>query len=208
MTLPGEAQLVERARAGDMEAFASLVAHYERKVFNMAYRLTNHYEDASDIAQEAFVRVYTRLGEFRGDSSFSTWLYRIVQNACMDEIRRRKRQTIMSLDQPVEADDGEMFRQLKDEEGDGPEEALERRELQAEVQRAISRLDDHFRTVLVMRDIQGLSYNEIADILGENLGTVKSRLNRARNALKEQLALELFSPQFVYRARRRQGNEL
>lgn len=208
MTLPGEAGLVERARAGDMAAFESLVAHYERKVLNMAYRRIGSYEDACDIAQEAFVRAYTRLGEFRGDASFSTWLYRIVHNACMDEIRRRKRQTITSLDQPMEADDGEMFRQLKDEEGVGPEQALERRELQAEVQRAIARLEDHFRVVLVMRDIQGLSYNEIADVLGENLGTVKSRLNRARNALKEQLAVELFSPQFVYRPRRRQGNEL
>lgn len=201
--------LVERAKKGDLDAFEMLVSRYERKVYTIAYRLTGHHEDASDIAQDAFIRVYTRLGDFRGDSSFYTWLTRIVTNACKDELRRRKRQNVTYLDQPVESDDGDMTRQMADEATDGPEQALERREMQSSVQKAIQSLDDHFRMVLVMRDIQGLSYNQIADALGENLGTVKSRLNRARSALKEALeSMELLSPQFVYRPRRRQGVEL
>lgn len=202
-------RLVERAKKGDADAFEVLVSRYERKVYNLAYRLTGHHEDASDLAQDAFVRVYTRLADFRGDSSFATWLYRIVTNACKDELRRRRRQTVTSLDQPMENDDGEMTRQVEDAHTDTPEQAVERQEVQRAVQLAINSLDEHFRMVLVMRDIQELSYNEIADVLGENLGTVKSRLNRARNALKEALEkLELLSPRIVYKPRRRQGNEL
>lgn len=200
--------LVERAKRGDVEAFETLVASHEKAVFNYAYRLTGNYEDAGDIAQEAFLRVYNSLPEFRGDSSFTTWLYRIVRNACLDEMRKRKRQRVTSLDETLEMDDGEMSRQFADST-DGPEQALERVEVQRAVLDSINSLDDEYRVVVVLRDIEGYSYNEIADALGINLGTVKSRLNRARGALKEAFAkLELLAPKVVYSGRRGKAHEL
>lgn len=202
--------LVERAKRGDVEAFEQLISQYEKKVVNTAYRLTGNIEDAMDVAQEAFIRAYSSIPEFRGDSSFATWLFRIVHNACLDELRKRKRQRITSLDEPVQSSDGEMERQLAvANSSDGPEEALERVEVQRAVQESINALDEEYRIVVVMRDIQGYSYNEIAETLGINLGTVKSRLNRARNALKEMFGRrELLEPKVVYSGRRRRTHEL
>jgi RNA polymerase sigma-70 factor (ECF subfamily) len=202
--------LVERAKRGDVQAFEQLISQYEKKVFNTAYRLTGNYEDAADVAQEAFLRAYSSIPEFRGDSSFATWLFRIVHNACLDELRKRKRQRATSLDETVAGEDGEMDRQLAvADASDGPEQALERVEVQRTVQESISALDEEYRLVVVMRDIQGYSYNEIADALGINLGTVKSRLNRARNALKEMFgSLELLTPRVVYSGRRGKTHEL
>lgn len=209
MTPSDEAKLVERARLGDVDAFEALVSQYERKVYNLAYRLTGNPEDASDLAQEAFVRVYQSLADFRGDSSFATWLYRIVSNACRDELRRRQRQRTVPLDLPVDSEDGEMVRQYADD-SDGPDQTLERRELQRLVRETIETLDEDHRQVLILRDFQDLSYQDIAELLNVSLGTVKSRINRARNALKEKLAreLELLTPRVVYTSRRRQGHEL
>lgn len=200
--------LVERAKRGDVAAFEQLIAQYEKKVYNLAFRLTGNHEDASDVAQEAFIRVYNSLPEFRGDSSFATWLYRIVNNVGMDELRKRKRQRATSLDDTVTVEDGEMTRQLADSAG-GPEQALERVETQRAVQESINSLDEEYRMVVVMCDLQGYSYNEIAETLGINLGTVKSRLHRARQALKEKFSsLELLAPRFVYSGRRGRTHEL
>ncbi len=198
-------RILQRARAGDRHAFDQIVAQYEKVAYNVAYRMTGHHEDAADIGQEAFIRVYQRLGEFRGDSSFETWLRRIVTNACLDELRKRKRQRLVSLDEPMAVDDGELGRQFADT-GEGPHEAAERNETQRLVQEAITRLDEDYRIVLVLRDIEDLSYEEIASSLRLPLGTVKSRLNRARAALKDILgAMELFSARFVYRGKRARG---
>lgn len=208
MTRSQDELLVERARAGDVGAFETLITQYERKVYNLAYRLTGNHEDASDMAQEVFIRVFQKLPEFRGDSSFSTWLFRIANNACLDEIRKRKRQRVTSFDNPYETDEGEMSRQYADE-ADGPEELLDRRETQAAVQQCINALDEEYRVVVVLRDIKGYAYNEIADMLGLNLGTVKSRLNRARAAIKEKFSrLELLPPSDVYSHRRGKTNEM
>ncbi|HLN64635.1 MAG TPA: sigma-70 family RNA polymerase sigma factor [Symbiobacteriaceae bacterium] len=202
--------LVERAKRGDAEAFEQLASQYYRKVYNIAYRVIGNPEDASDVAQEAFERAYLSLPEFRGDSSFQTWLLRITNNACLDELRRRKRRKVTSLDEPMSVEDGEMDRQLAiADEADGPEQALERLEVQRVVQESINALDEEYRVVVVMRDIQGYSYNEIAETLGINLGTVKSRLNRARHALKEMFGrLELLAPRVVYSGRRGKTHEL
>lgn len=199
-----EAALVARACQGDVAAFEQLVAAYERKVYNLAYRLTGNPEDAADVAQEALLKVYTSLPEFRGDASFSTWLYRVVSNTCLDELRRRKRQRAVSLDQPISLTDGEDLTRQWADESDGPEEALTRKEQQAMVQQAISLLDEDHRVIIIMRDIQGLSYEEVADALGLSLGTVKSRLNRARAALQKKFSeLELFGPKVVRRVQGR-----
>lgn len=208
MTRDADEQLVARAQRGDMTAFERLVDHYERKIYNLAYRLTGNHEDAGDMAQEAFIRVYQSLPNFRGESAFATWLFKIASNACLDELRRRKRQPVSSLDEPVELDDGETPRQFADV-GDGPEQAVERRELQRAVHESIMALPEEYRIVLVLRDLHDLSYNEIVELTGLTLGTVKSRLNRARAQLKEKLLrLELLPPHFVYTDRRGKLSEL
>lgn len=205
LTPSEEARLIERAKLGDLDAFESLIGQYERKAYNLAYRLVGNHEDASDITQEAFLRVYCRLADFRGEASFSTWLFRIIQNACKDELRRRKRHNIAYLDQPVDNFGDDLLRQVPDEAEPSPEDTLEQVERQVAIQKGIDGLDEHYRLVILLRDVQGFSYNEIAEITGENLGTVKSRLNRARNALKEYLSsVELFASSFVIESRRRQ----
>lgn len=210
VTPSDEVRLLERARQGDVEAFADLVGQYERKVYNLAYRLTGNPEDAADMAQEAFVRVYTKLAEFRGDCSFATWVFQITTNVCRDELRRRQRQRTASMDDPVAGEEGEMARQYADP-GDGPERALERKEAAAQVRQALASLDEEHQEVLRLREYLDLSYEQISSILNCSLGTVKSRLNRARNALKEKLLRadrELLPPPFVSRSRRRKGNEV
>lgn len=175
--------LVKRAQDGDHSALSELVHRYERKTYNLAYRLMGNHADASDAAQDALVRVCMRLQNFRGDSAFSTWLFRVVTNTCLDELRRRGRLRHASLDDALPVEEGSVVRQATDE-GEGPVEYAERQELQAAVQRAINRLPDEYRVVVIMRDLQGLSYQEIAALLGTTLGTIKSRLHRARQALR------------------------
>lgn len=202
MAKSAEEVLVDRSKRGDVAAFEELISQYEKKVYNLAYRLTGNYDDASDVAQEAFLRAFGRIREFRGDSSFATWLFRIVSNACLDELRKRRRQRVTSLDEPVSTEEGDMQRQVADS-GDGPEQSLERQEIRRAVQESINSLDEEFRMVVILRDIQGHSYEEIAMILDLSLGTVKSRLNRARHALKEKLiSMELFAPKTVYSGRK------
>lgn len=181
-TAPDEV-LVQQAQNGDQNALSEIIHRYERKTYNLAYRLMGNHADASDAAQESLVRVYTRLHNFRGDSAFSTWLFRVVTNTCLDELRRRGRLRHTSLDTPLPTDEGALPRQTM-VEADGPVERAERQEIQAAVRRAINRLPDDYRVVVVMRDLQDFSYHEIADFLGTSLGTVKSRLHRARLALR------------------------
>jgi len=180
-----DATLVEKAQAGDRAALCELLVRYERKAYNIAFRLMGNHADAADAAQEALVRVYTRLHNFRGDSAFSTWLFRVVTNTCLDELRRRGRIRWASLDDKLPGEEGDLPRQiLADEEMISPVDFAERREVQAAVQRAIARLPEDYRVVVVLRDLQDYSYQEIADMLNTSVGTIKSRLHRARLALK------------------------
>jgi RNA polymerase sigma-70 factor (ECF subfamily) len=176
--------LVRKAQNGDHAALCELINRYERKTYNLSYRLMGNHADASDAAQEALVRIYTRLHNFRGDSAFSTWLFRVVTNTCLDELRRRGRLRHTSLDDPLPTEEGALPRQAFLDELESPIERAERREIQAAVHRAINRLPDDYRVVVVMRDLHDYSYQEIAAILGTSLGTVKSRLHRARQALR------------------------
>lgn len=199
---PADEVLVKAAREGDTAAFEVLVTRYERKVYSLAYRYSGDPDDARDLAQEAFLKAFVALKGFRGGSSFSTWIYRITANVCLDAMRSRRRRPTVSLDRPLAAGDGDMKWQVPDGSVD-PGEVVERRELQAAVQRAITRLSPEHRMVLVLRDLQDLSYEEVAGVLGLNLGTVKSRLNRARLALRDHLAeAELLAAPGVYRSNR------
>ncbi|MFW5867535.1 MAG: sigma-70 family RNA polymerase sigma factor [Armatimonadota bacterium] len=178
---------VERARKGDRAAFGLLVDEYKDKIYNYVARMLNDPSEAEDVTQEAFVRAYKSLPRFRGASSFHTWLYRIASNLAIDVVRKRKRQDpTFSLDEPLESDDGEYERELPDESG-GPEDRTSTRETRVAVRRAIMDLPEKLRDVMILYELQGETYDDIADILDVPLGTVKSRLFNARNRLKDSL---------------------
>ncbi|SFH31662.1 RNA polymerase, sigma-24 subunit, RpoE [Desulfotomaculum arcticum] len=176
--------LVQKSKKGDLNAFNELVLRYEGKVFSIAYRFMGNHADASDLAQETFIRLYQSLASFRGDSSFSTWLYRITANACRDELRKHQRRRSISMDEMIAASPANV---PVADNAYSPEDAVQRNEVQRQVQECLNELSDDHRLILVMREIQGFSYDEIAEVLQCSLGTVKSRISRARNALKERL---------------------
>lgn len=181
--------LVTRSKNGDIDAFEELVTRYERKIYTVAYRLMGNCDDASDLTQEAFLRAFQAIKSFRGEASFLTWMCRITTNVCRDELRKRYRVQIESLDETITLNDGEIAKQVASNDP-GPADLYERKELQDKIQGMINTLSPEFRLALILRDIQGLTYEEIAQQLDCSLGTVKSRINRARKYLKEMLLLE------------------
>lgn len=181
-----EQELVERAKKGDESAFEALVTENEKRIYNLCRRLTGNPEDAAELTQEAFLNAWRGLGRFQGESSFSTWLYRLASNACIDFLRKEKRR--QSLSMTVSLDDEEEARQVElPDERYTPERELERIEVRQAVESGLERLTPEHRQVLVMREINGLSYAEIGGVLGLEEGTVKSRIARARNALRKVL---------------------
>ncbi len=186
----GTLALVERAKAGDDDAFSDLVARYERFVYNTACRVLSASAQscdlADDIAQEAFIKAWRNLSAFRGDCTFSTWLYRIAVNCAKDGIRAASMRPAVSLSEMTGDgdEDGEEWDVPVTSGETLPEEAAEKNELILAVRRAVESLPDEQRQVVVLRDLSGLSYQEISDKLGLELGTVKSRLNRGRQNLK------------------------
>lgn len=181
-----EQELITRSQNGDIDAFEELVAKYERKVFAIAYRFMGNPEDANDLTQEAFLKAYQSIKGFRQEASFSTWIARIVSNVCRDQLRKVKKTNESSLDEDVWLEEGTVKKQLKDDRPT-PEEQYERKELKKYLQGLINNLNPEYKMVVVLRDIQGYSYEEIAQMLDCSLGTVKSRLNRARKALRDQI---------------------
>ena len=174
-------ELARAAAKGDIDAFETLLGLYQNKVYGLALRMCGSEEDAWDVAQEAFLAAWRALPGFRGESGFSTWLYRLTANAAIDCLRReKKRRGELSIE------GGELPLSLPDA-GPSPQEAAEGGELRAAVNAALARLTDQHRTVLILRELQELSYEEIAGALGLDLGTVKSRISRARKALRKIL---------------------
>lgn len=181
-----EQELVERAKKGDEAAFEVLVTDNEKRIYNLCRRLTGNPEDAAELTQEAFLNAWRGLSRFQGESSFSTWLYRLASNACIDFLRKEKRRQNLSM--TVSLDDEEEARQVElPDERYAPERELERTEVRQAVAAGLERLTPEHRQVLVMREINGLSYAEIGAVLGLEEGTVKSRIARARNALRKVL---------------------
>ena len=181
-----EQELVERAKKGDETAFGVLVTDNEKRIYNLCRRLTGNPEDAAELTQEAFLNAWRGLSRFQGESSFSTWLYRLASNACIDFLRKEKRRQNLSM--TVSLDDEEEARQVElPDERYAPERELERTEVRQAVAAGLERLTPEHRQVLVMREINGLSYAEIGAVLGLEEGTVKSRIARARNALRKVL---------------------
>lgn len=179
-----ELALIQAARRGNLDAFNTLILHYQDKVYALAYRIMGEKESAADAAQEAFIAAYRNLNSYRG-GSFRAWLLRIVTNSSYDELRRRKRRPATHFDElpGAEADDGPP---LPSEEAT-PEQNAQQQELNRAIAGCIQALQTDQRTVLVLSDIDGLSYGEIAEIAGVNLGTVKSRLSRARAGVRQCL---------------------
>ncbi len=189
-----ERALIERCKRGDLGAFNDLVRKYEKQVYNFAYRLTGNYDDANDVAQDAFLRVFNAIGTFRGDSSFSTWLFRITTNVFLDERKKAKSHPQTSLDEYLELGESSVARQIEDP-SPTPEAVLEESERAQILQKAVGDLPEYQRAMVTLYHTQQKSYEEIAEILDLPIGTVKSRLNRARLALKEKLSgiRELFN---------------
>lgn len=175
--------LLKLAKEGDAGAFEKLISMHQKTVYNMAFRMLGNREDAYDAAQDVFIRVYKALPGFRQESMFSTWIYRITKNVCLDIIRKNKKQNTVSIDREVDYGDGPLTMQIEDT-GPSPDETAERNELVKKVREGIAKLPEQHRIIIVMRDMQNLSYEEIAKILKCPEGTVKSRINRARNALR------------------------
>ncbi len=183
-----EPELIRQALRGDLDAFNRLILNYERQVYNAAYRIMGDTASAADATQEAFISAFRALRRFRG-GSFRAWLLRIVTNACYDELRRRKRRPASSLEELVEnagvpEPDGSAAIFSKP---DVPEVAAERAELARAIQDCLNRLPDDFRVVVVLADVQGYDYREVAETIGKPLGTVKSRLARARARMRDCL---------------------
>lgn len=180
-----EAQLVAAAKSGDAGSFNELVTRYERKIFRLAQNITQNREDAEDVMQEAFLKAYTHLQNFQGDSRFYTWLVRIAVNEALMKLRKR-RPNEFSLDEPVETEDDFMPREIADW-GPLPDQRYERNQLNSILSEAIEKLEPDFRVVFVLRDVEELSTEETAKLLGLSVPAVKSRLLRARLRLRQKL---------------------
>jgi len=180
--------LMAATKIGDQAAFSEIVQRYKNKLTNFIYRLLNDYERASDLAQETFIRVYTSADRYEASNSFSTYIYRIAQNLAISEIRQRKRRGVFQMPFFSSNKDGEELEvEVADKRIIAPEDVMIDDERRAAVRRAITTLPEKYRIALVLRDVEGRSYEEISEILELSDGTVKSRINRARNLLKEKL---------------------
>ncbi len=180
-----EKELIQRAMKGDETAFESLMLSYQTQIYNLCFRTVGNQDDAEDMTQESFLKAWRYLSSFQFESAFSTWLYRLATNCCLDLLRSKKRRPTVSL--VSEDDDGEEQSFDPVDPAPQPEEALIRKEEQAQLQEALDSLEDTQRQIITLRVVNDLSYTEIAEILDLKEGTVKSRLSRARENLRKKL---------------------
>jgi RNA polymerase sigma-70 factor (ECF subfamily) len=182
-----ELELVRAAQKGDVGAFEQLVRKYDRNVFRIAQHITQNREDAEDVVQDAFLKAYQKLDQFQGNSKFYTWIVRIAVNEALMKLRKRKSDKLVSMDEDVETDEGTITREFADW-SPNPEQQYNQAELNDILSRTIQGLPASFRTVFVLRDVEGLSTEETAEMLGLSVPAVKSRLLRARLQLRERLS--------------------
>lgn len=179
-----EKELIKRAKNGEKSAFEEIIGLYEKKVFSTIYYMVKNEHEVEDIAQEVFVKIYKNLKNFKEESSLYTWIYRITINVCIDEIKKKK--NVVYIDEKLQTDEGEVEFQLEDE-SKGPDELAEDEELKRKLTECIRKLPVDQSTMIILRDIKGFTYMEIAEMTKTNLGTVKSKINRARASLKRIL---------------------
>lgn len=180
MTEELELQIIKKVQRGDADAFGELVTKHQKFVYNLALKMLGSPEDAEDAAQEAFIKAYRSIGSFRGESKFSVWLYKLTNNVCLDMLRKRRENTV-SLS-AADEDGGDTEIEIADERY-SPDEVYEKKEMHEAIQKGLDALGEEFRSVLVLREVSGMSYDEIAKALGLDPGTVKSRIFRARKKL-------------------------
>jgi len=182
-------ELIETADVAENEerqAFDELVHRHHKQAYNIAYRMTGNQADAEDLTQEAFIRAFRFFAQYRRELPFESWLYKIMSNAFVDMLRRRPKAQIRSLDAPVMTEDGEATFEFPDP-SDGPEDMVLSREMDARIQTALNSISEDFRLAVIYADIEGLSYEEIADAMCCSIGTVRSRLHRGRKLLRDRL---------------------
>jgi RNA polymerase sigma-70 factor, ECF subfamily len=181
-----ESALVTRAKAGDASAFAELVNHYDRRVFRMAKQITQNEEDAEDVLQETFLKAYSHLDDFQGNSKFYTWLVRIAVNEALMKLRKRRSDKTVPLDEPIDTGEDVVAREIAvwDE---NPEDTYSQQELGKILDDAVQSLKPAYRTVFILRDIEEMSIEETAEALNLSISAVKSRLLRARLQLRDKL---------------------
>lgn len=186
--------LIARAQRGDRDALDALIRKYEKRAYQYAYRLTSNPEEAADVVADAFVRVFGALPNFKGNSAFTTWLYRILTNCFLDQRKKDKNRPASSLEAALQTDEGDLERQFESQD-DTPDEVAERHQRERVFETAVAMLPEYQRVMVTLYHAEMLSYEEIAETLDLPIGTVKSRLNRARMSLREMLVRdeELFN---------------
>lgn len=173
-------------RSKDRREFDALVQRYHKQAYNIAYRMAGNHADAEDLTQEAFIRAFRFFGQYHRELPFDSWLYKIMSNVFIDRLRRKPKAKIRSLDQPIITSEGEAQFDVPDTSA-GPEERLVSGEMDNRIQEALETLPDVFRITVIYADIDGLSYEEIAEVTNTNIGTVRSRLHRGRRLLRSKL---------------------
>lgn len=199
---PTTDKLIKQAQKGDLNAFETLIIEHEKIVFNIAFRMLPNPEDAKDISQEVFIKLYKNLYKFDWKSAFSTWLYRITVNTCIDELRKRKGKETESINETLDLEESNVNKQFESVEPT-PEQKMIEKESAQEILSAMNQLSDEHKIILTLRDLQNLTYNEIMSVTGLSMGTVKSRLARARIQLKNIL----LSKQEHFDSNNRQNNK-
>jgi len=185
--LDPDAELMLRVRAGDRDAFQTLVEKYKQPVINLAYRTLSDLTEAEDLAQHAFLQVFKAADRYRVSAKFSTWLFTIARNLCLNEIRRRSRHPAESLDKPITEGEDQPQRQIEDTKGFSPPTEVLHRELEEKIQEALQALPEKQRTAITLCREQELSYDEIAEVLGCSVSATKSLIHRGRETLKQRL---------------------
>ena len=186
--VPGQLGSIAREQPGRRAEFDRLVERYHKQAYNIAYRMTGNHADAEDLTQEAFVRAFRFFGNYRRDWPFDNWLYKIMSNLFVDDLRRRPKAHLQSLDQPLDlSGSGEVYLEIPDV-GANPERMVMSHELDEHIQHALNGLPNDFRMTVVLADIEGMSYEEISIAMKCSLGTVRSRLHRGRKLLRAKIA--------------------
>lgn len=198
--MTNEDKLIRKAQKGDVPAFERIISDYQNVVYSVAYRYADNAEDAADMSQEIFLKMFKSINTFQFKSKLSTWIYRVATNTCIDLVKKAKRDgSTYSINEGYENSDGDMKYSEITDDSSQPDVVAEKSEMRDVINTAISELNEDYRTVIILRDIQGLSYDEISEIIDCSVGTVKSRISRGRKKLREILLQdrELFEKYYV-----------